>query len=62
MSNTLDYSPHIIASQQGLKRMYSQLVRHDYDKSLEEGTQALVELRLALVAIQDIREKARTRS
>lgn len=61
MSNTLDYSPHVIATQHKLKSMHSKLVRHEYEKALEEGNEALVELRLALIAIHDIKEKSRLR-
>lgn len=57
MSNNLDYSPHIIKTHQGLKAMRVALLNNDFDKSLEVGKEALVELRMALIAIQDMKEK-----
>lgn len=33
------------------------LLHHDFDKALEVGNEALVELRMALHAIQDMKEK-----
>jgi len=62
MSNNLDYSPHIIACQHKIKSMYTQLLAKNVDKALEEGNEALVELRMALIAVHDIREKTRARS
>jgi len=57
MSNNLDYSPHTIKTHQGLKAMRVALLHNDFDKALEVGSEALVELRMALIAIQDMKEK-----
>jgi hypothetical protein len=54
MNNTLDYSPHVIKTHQQLKSMKLALLKNEFDEALEVGNKALVELRLALVAIQDM--------
>lgn len=62
MSNIPDYSYHVIANQQKLKSMQKALLLNDLEKALEEGTQALVELRMALTAIRSMRDNPRFRS
>ena len=56
MRHDMDYSPHYIDARLKMKSMYAHVLVNDFDKALEEGTQALVELRMALTAIRDIKD------
>jgi hypothetical protein len=42
--------------------MQKALLKNNLDKALEEGNQALLELRMALIAIHHLRDKSRFRS
>lgn len=53
----IDYAIHAIHTKQHIKALQDSILVRDYEKALEEGTKALVELRMAIVAIQDMREK-----
>lgn len=58
----MDYTPHYIDARLKMKTMYAAILKHDYDKALEDGTEALVELRMALNAVRDIKETLESRN
>jgi hypothetical protein len=61
MSDYIDYTPHLITTKLNLKSMQNALLSNDYDKALELGTEALVELRMALTTVRVIREDTQSR-
>lgn len=53
MSNyETDFSPHAITTEQLMRGMHDAFLKGDYEKAVEKGTKALVELRLAVTAIK----------
>ena len=56
-----DHAPHTIATTQRLKAMRNAFLKGDYDEAVTQGNTALVELRLAVVAIRDLAEKQKHR-
>ena len=61
MSDYIDYAPHLITTKLRLNTMQNALLKQDYDKALELGTEALVELRMALTTVRAIREDTQSR-
>lgn len=59
MSDPLDYSPHTLAVQQGLKDLRNLLLDKDYDGAVELSLNMITELRLAIAAINDIKDHQR---
>lgn len=52
----LDYAPHMIKADQGLRRMRDTLRKKQYDEAIEVVEGIIAELRLAKAAIQDNKE------
>lgn len=52
----LDYAPHMIKADQGLRRTRDRLLKREYDEAIEEVETIIAELRLAKAAIQDNKE------
>lgn len=57
--DTLDFSPHTLAADAGIKKIYDHLLRHQYDEAMLTIDEAITELRLAKAAVRDIKEKRR---
>jgi hypothetical protein len=55
----LDYSPHMIKADQGLRRMRDLLLKRKYDDALGVVSEVITEMRLAKAAIQDNKERQR---
>lgn len=51
-----DFAPHCIATNRLMREMHRAFLKGDYEDSVEKGTQALVELRLAVTAIKALTE------
>lgn len=47
----LDYAKPLIVAEAAIKRMYNAAILRQYDEAQEQGRQAIVELRMALAAI-----------
>ncbi len=59
MRDPLDYSPHTLAVQHGLRSLRDALLDKDYDGAIETSLNMITELRLAIAAINDIKERQR---
>jgi uncharacterized protein YbjQ (UPF0145 family) len=53
----LDYAKPLIVAERALKDMYNNALERRYDEAYEEGMQAIVEIRLALAALKNERDK-----
>jgi len=52
----LDYSPHVVKSMACIRDMYAALLKNKHDVAIQDIEHAIVELRLAKAAVQDIKE------
>lgn len=55
----LDFSPHMINTNKGLRRMRDALLKHQYDEALREIEEIIVQMRLAKAAVTDVKERQR---
>lgn len=55
----LDYAPHTLAADAGLRRMRDMLLKKQYDEASYEADKIIAEMRLAKAAIKDIKEHRR---
>jgi hypothetical protein len=55
----LDYAPHTLAADFGLRRMRKLLLEKKYDEASDEANNIIAEMRLAKAAIKDIKEHLR---
>ena len=59
MSNGLvDYAHPCMMAEAALKKLLSAMLGNEYDKALEAGLQAMVEVKLTLAAIRHMKEQA----
>ena len=56
-----DYSPHAISVEQYMKRMHAAFLKGNYEEAVVNGNNALVELRLAVIAIKHFGEQRKQR-
>lgn len=59
MRDPLDYAPHTLAVQHGLKELRDLLLNKDYDGAVEQAKNMIIELRFAIAAINDIKDHQR---
>ncbi len=59
MSNkdvVIDYADSYMAANDALKSVYNKMLAQDYDGALESALQAIVEVKMVIVAIRHIQE------
>lgn len=56
-----DHVPHTTEVQQRMKAMQNAFLKGNYDEAVTQGNTALVELRLAVVAIKDLVDRQKHR-
>ena len=56
-----DYSPHYIETDHHLRHMHRAFLKGDLNETVAQAEKALVELRLALVAVKHLRDQKQLR-
>jgi hypothetical protein len=59
MNDPLDYSPHTLAVQHGLKNLREELLVKDFDNAKDTALKMIIELRLVVAAINDLKDRQR---
>lgn len=57
----IDYAYPCMMAEKALRDSHNSILEHDYDAALEHAIQALVECRMMVHSIRDMREKELTR-
>lgn len=61
MNTHIDFAPHSVTARAKLKSMYKAANNNEYELALQEGLEALVELRLALNALKHLSDNRHQR-
>ena len=56
-----DYAPHAIRLKHRMKAMQAEFLKGEYGQAIDVANEALVELRLVVVALKELQRKQETR-